>query len=629
MNKEESQQELVRKWQDKITRSEKIYDDYYKLIEETREFYKAGYKSNKLIDKSSYNIFWSSIETQKPFLYFLQPQPCVSRSSKSSNPIQALACKIMEKAIEWDLSQFDFDSVIKYARNDYLISGCGILWEQYKPTFKSILNEEEEAVEIKEDEVVISEYVDPKNFLADTDKVGIWEDLTWIAKRTFMTKEEVIRNFGEEVRPLIIVEDNEKEKNKEACIYEIWDKSKKKIYWMYKECTTQFLKVSEDFLHLPSFFPCPKPIFATLTNDSIIPRPDYAMIKTMLDELNGINTRMRLTMKALKVSGVYDNSFSKLADIFEKDVTLVSIGDFDKLKNAGGLKGVIDFLPIEQYVVALEQLARRREDVVQQIFDITGVSDIMRGNSNPNETATAVNKKTNFGTLRNQDRQNDMQRFICDLYCTKGNIICEQFSEEKLISFLNPDESVDSNIVSQAIALLKTEKMRGMSLKVETETVFNQEQEIKQTMDGVKAVSEMIQMAFGIVSQQPLLLPLYRQMISAVVATMPKARSFETAIETSFAAIEKQLNTPPEPTPPQQTPADQINAEKVKNQFEIDKEKNAIKEKEINMKEQEVMTKLELTNKEMDLQASLKDKEIEAKTPNVSSNITTGFVRGF
>ena len=148
------------------------------------------------------------------------------------------------------------------------------------------------------------------------------------------------------------------------------------------------------------------------------------MIKADLDELNSVIERMRLTMKALKVTGAYDNAFSNLANILNKDVTLLALSDFDKLKDAGGLKGVVDFMPIEQYVTALQALAQRRDDLVKNIFDITGVSDIMRGNSNASETATAVTKKTNFGTLRNQDRQNDMQRFIRDIYRLKAEIIC-------------------------------------------------------------------------------------------------------------------------------------------------------------------------------------------------------------
>lgn len=123
-----------------------------------------------------------------------------------------------------------------------------------------------------------------------------------------------------------------------------------------------------DPLGLKGFFPCPKPVFATMTNNSIIPTPDYSMIKEMLAELDGINNRMRMTMKALKVSGCYDNSFPELKSILNKDVTLVSLNDFQKLKDNGGIRGIIDFMPVEQYIAALEQLAVRRQDIIAKFL---------------------------------------------------------------------------------------------------------------------------------------------------------------------------------------------------------------------------------------------------------------------
>lgn len=623
-------EELVKSWQDKINRAEKKYKEYADLVDETRAFYKAGKNGKKSLKAD--NIFWSGIETQKPFLYFKRPKPYLERVNKIASPVEQVACKILERALEWDLSQFDFDSMAKYVRNDYLISGCGILWEQYMVQTRQVEINPGVISEEKEDEVVLTTYVDPKEFLIDTDKVGIWEKADWIAKKIFMTKSEVIEQFGEKAQNLITdftVSDKENDWKKEICVYEVWDKTTRCVYWLVKESPHDFLKVVEDPLKLNNFFPCPKPIFATLTNDSLIPVPDYMMIKKMLDELNGVTERMRLTMQALKVSGVYDNSFHNLGDIFEKDITLVSLSDFDKLKNAGGIKGVIDFVPIDQYITALQALAQRRDDLTQQIFDITGVSDIMRGNADPNETATAVSKKTNFGTLRNQDRQNDMQRFICDLYRIKAEIICEMFDAVKLAAFIQEQDGYDPQLVMEAISLLKTDKMRGMILNIETDVVFNQEQEAQKTLESVQTLSKMIAEALPVVSQQKLLLPLYKQMVSAVVSTVPHARLFESVLEKTFSQIEAELNQPPTPVQPPVDPRIEIESKKVQNQYEVDKEKNALKAREIDIKQQAEEQKLALTNKEMELQADLKAAQIAKEAEGVNTNIPTGYVKAF
>lgn len=569
---------------EKISKAEKEYARYHELVKETRAYYKDSRHSE--YQNGRYNIFWSSIETLKPFLYFKQPQPYIERINKIANPAENMACKILEKALQWDLSQFDLDSIIKYARNDFLISGCGIVWERYLPEFKELLSQDTENKNfaVKIGEKVVSDYVNPEYFIADCERVGIWEDVKWIARKIYMSRNDVVLNFGAEF-------DDLHKPDEIICVYEVWYKPLKKVYWVSREYQQTFLKEIDDPLHLSGFFPCPKPIFATQTNDSIIPTPDFSLIKEMLNELNGITQRMKLVMQALKVSGAYDKSFPELYNILNKDVTLVAVSDFQKLKDCGGIRGIIDFAPIEQYIQALEQLSLRREDIIKRIFDVTGVSDIMRGNSNAVETATAVKQKTNFGTLRNQDRQNDMQRFIADLYRIKAEIICEQFSEKTLAGFLSEEERKDSLLVAQAIVLLKTEKLRGMILRVESDAVFNQEIEHKKTIDGITTINTMIKEAFALVSTQPLLLPLYRSMVEAVISSMPKARQFENVLEQTFNNISKDLQkTDGKPKPIIQNSLAQAQ-----------KEKNDLKRRELDIKAFSETEKAKINREELEL----------------------------
>ena len=417
-----NQEQELQQWFNKISHAEKVYEEYHKQVQDIRKYYRNELRRDKQ------NIFWSSVETLKPFLYFKQPKPYVERKEKSTDKVQNMACRILEKALMWNLEQFDFDSVIKYARNDFLLGGCGLVIERYKAKFTSIKAQNGELFEVKTDEQVNTEYVNPLDFIADTDKVGIWEDCTWFALKQYMSPFEAQNAFGENFETYCL--DDEKEKT--IKVYEIWDKNSRQILYISPSCPHHILKRIKNGLNLNNFYPMPKPLLATCTNDSLIPVPDYVQMKPLLDELDGVTSRMEKTMKALKISGCYDNAFPELASILNKDVTLVSIADFDRLKTAGGLKNIVDFMPIEQYITALQALAARRQDIINSIYEITGVSDIMRGTSTSGDTATAVIKKTNFGTLRNQDRQNDMQKFIAELFKIKAEIICEQFTPQKL-----------------------------------------------------------------------------------------------------------------------------------------------------------------------------------------------------
>lgn len=627
---------LIKQWREKLALSEKVYAPYFELVKKIRKAYKAnatyenGYFKGT---RSSYNIFWAGIETQKPFLYFTRPKPYLARANKVADKAEQLASQILERALEWDLNRFDFDSVIKYARNDYLISGCGILWESYCPVFKEVVLENGETLSLKTSETVESKYIDPTLLLIDTNHVGIFEEASFVARKLYMDKEELEKTFG--ACNVSFITNYLTDETESVLVYEIWDKTTKRVYWLAPSFSAHFLKVLSDPLHLTGFFPCPKPIYATLTNDSLIPIPDYVMIEKMLDELNGVTDRMRLIMQALKVSGVYDNSFTRLESILSKDVTLVGLSDFDRLKEAGGIKGVIDFIPIEQYIIALQALTAQRDTIVQRIYEISGISDIMRGNSNQAETATAVIKKTNFGTLRNQDRQNDMQRFIANAYQIKAELICALFDEETLLSFLTPLEKEDMALAHKAVDLLKNEKMRGMILHIETDAVLDSDTLAEKTLKGINAISDMILKGMGVVSTQPLLLGLYKQMIMALVGQMPQARTFESILDQTFSAIEKELNTPSDETGANSFYLSALRAnankerlemlqqklaeQKALMDYEIESEKNRLKEKELAIKSIESQAKLaktlqETTNKNTDLIIEAPSKAIVLET---------------
>jgi hypothetical protein len=626
----------VKKWIDRISSAEKKWQVYHDLIKDIREYYKNEKKKNKQ------NIFWSSIETLKPFIYFKPPVPYVERKSKTANAVEDAACKMLEKALNQNLEAQDFDGVIKYARNDFLISGLGLTYEKYVPSFKTVVSEVIDGdmavmrkMEVLDSAKVETAYIDPQKLIFDCNHVNVWEDCEWVAQIIEMTKGEVIEQFGSDIADKLIDKLNplENELDKATNVYRIWNKKDGKIIYLSKEVQDEFLRVDDDVLKIEGFYPFGKPLFATLANDGLIPVPDYSEIKCQLDELDGVNTRMKLTMQALKVSGAYDGSFPELANLLDKDVTLIQVSDFDKIREKGGIDGFVGFMPIGQYIDALQALAERRAQLMQAIYEITGVSDIMRGNSDPSETATAVNKKTNFGTLRNQDRQNDMQRYLNDVLKIKAEIICEMWTPELLAQYAEPDTAPD--VLMAAIKLLKTDKIRNLTLGIETDTSFMQDEEADKTLNAVKTIHEMITAAFQTVSAQPALLPLYKQMIDSVVVTLPNTRQFSAAIDATFARIEAELAQPDQeqPSPDMiraQADMARAQADQVKNQneFAIKQQANAIKQEEVELKKQAEDNKVMMANKEAEMQFALKKEEL-VRQGQTNENITTGFVGAF
>lgn len=630
----------VNTWKNKISKAKKKWDEYHDLVKEIRAYYINKSKKNKQ------NIFWSSIETLKPFIYFKAPTPYIERKNKTYNPVEQAACEILEKALIWDLERQDFDGVIKYARNDFLLSGLGLTYEKFEPVIEQIQTEMADVdpmtgemvsvqtvAEVMTDAKVTTNYIDPRDLIIDTTNVKVWEDVEWVGQKIEMTKQEVLDQFGKEfaVKLLNGSIDVDKDKEEHTTIYRIWDKQSQRVLYL-SEVIDEFLRVDEDLLKIEGFFPFPKPVFATLSNHGVIPTPDYTEIKCLLDELDGVNKRMKLTMQAIKVTGAYDSSFPDLKDMLESENRLISVSDFDKVREKGGIDGFVGFMPIGQYIEALKTLAERRNQLIQAIYEITGVSDIMRGNSDPSETATAVTKKTNFGTLRNQDRQNNFQRYLTDVLKIKAEIICEQFTPELLSQFAN---NVQPEIFEAAVQLLKTDKIRNLTLGIETDVSFLQSEELSKTNEAIKTIHEMIVAASPVVSSQPALLPLYKQMIESMVVTLPTARQFVSAIDEAFKRIENDLSQPDEEQPNPdlvRAQADMMRAqaEQVKNQNELQvkQEANAIKEQEVQLKKQAEDNKVMMANKEAEMQYQLKQDELALKG-ETNENISTGYVGAF
>jgi hypothetical protein len=180
----------------------------------------------------------------------------------------------------------------------------------------------------------------------------------------------------------------------------------------------------------------------------------------------------------------------------------------------------------------------------------------------------------------------------------------------------------------QAIQLLKTDKLRGMTLGIETDTSFEQDGDGQKVNDAITLIHTMITNAFQAVSAQPLLLPLYRKMVETVVISFPNARQYEPVIEQVFDGIQQQLSAPEPEQPNPDMLKVQLQQQKNQQDFAIKQEQNKIKQDELLLKKQIEDNKLMLTNKEMELQAELKQEEI-AQKGFTNENISTGYVRGF
>jgi hypothetical protein len=211
---------------------------------------------------------------------------------------------------------------------------------------------------------------------------------------------------------------------KKAIVYEIWDKRRRVILWMVKTYP-KLLDKRDDKLGLDGFFPTPRPLLANLCNDDLVPTPNFSFYQDQANEIDELSTRIVSITKALKVAGVRDASAEALDRLLSEGVenALVPVNGWAAMKEKGGLAGSFALLPMQEIADTLQKLRDQRTALIEDVYQLTGISDIVRGMSDPNETATAQQLKGQFSMERIEDAQTEVQRFCRDEIRIIGQIV--------------------------------------------------------------------------------------------------------------------------------------------------------------------------------------------------------------
>ncbi len=527
-----------------------------------------------------YNILWSNIQTLFPAVYSRKPKAQVDRRYKDKDPVGRTAAQILERALQYEIDHYsDFDSSIRNALRDRLLPGRGVAWVRYKQ--EGQITDDTEADSY--DDMSPCDYVFWKDFRHSPART--YEEVTWVARRVYMEKEAGIKRFKEIFKqvPLshepIGLEDmdiGQKDQLKKAVVWEIWDKPSKKVVWI-AEGFSSILDEKADPLELDCFFPCPKPLFATLTTDSLIPIADYLLYQDQARELDEITERIGHLVEACKVVGVYDSSQPAIERMLNEgaDNTLIPVSNWAMFGEKGGLKGAVDWLPLDMVAATLQQMYAAREQTIQVIYAVTGLSDIVRGATQASETATAQQIKSNFASLRLKEIQSAVAVFASELLNIKAQIMCSFYQPETLVEMSGIKGTDDAQFVPQAIELLKDGKLRDFRIEVASDSLVELdergEQEARTQFLG--AVGGFLREA---IQAPPELAPLLGEMLLFGVRGFKVGRDIENSFDEAMAKLK-------EPKPQQDPNAAAMQQEQMKMQAQQQSEQMQAQQAQMQM----------------------------------------------
>ncbi|PLP58247.1 hypothetical protein CYK37_15130 [Mesorhizobium loti] len=215
-------------------------------------------------------------------------------------------------------------------------------------------------------------------------------------------------------------------------VWEVWDRKSRTVLFISAGDGKVLKKVS-DPLGLSGFFPTATPVQPIEVNGNLEPVNPFSIYRRLADELDTTTKRIRVITRQLKVKGWYGVSPTDVQAVLEADDNeFVPITDAEVWAKNGGLQAAVLFWPVERLIVVLSQLYGLRDQTKQAIYEITGISDIVRGASNAAETYGAQQLKSQWGSLRIHKMQRMIERASRDLFVMMAEVIPAKFSPQTL-----------------------------------------------------------------------------------------------------------------------------------------------------------------------------------------------------
>lgn len=555
------------------------------------------------------NLFWSNVQVVLAAIYGRLPKAEVDRKfGDFTDDVSRVAGIIMQRILNGDIEREhdDTNSAMRDAVQDRFIVGLGQVWCRYEVETEEVdqpvpnpltgapmTGPDGQPITTKTEKIINEEapvdYVHWEDFRYSPCRR--WRENRWVARRVYMNEKQLRKRFKLSQAQLGMIpmrasamdaSDRSESTSvlratpfKQAAVWEIWDKEENYVCWYVEGCSF-ILDEVDDPLELDDFFPCPQPVVATTLTNAFRPRADYSMAQDLYRELDRINARIASITRAVKVAGVYDKTAGPLKSLLTTAVenALVPADNWSAFVEKGGMKGVIDWMPIEQYVNALMQLVQRKAQIERDLYEVLGISDIMRGTSVASETATAQQLKAQYGGARLTNLQNDVARFVSATMRIRANIISNHFQPQTLIKRSLIDRTPDAPLAGQAVQLLKDFGTALYSITVTADTLaapdWAAEKEARTEFMG--ATSNYLMAAGPMVQQSPAIGAFLLKLLQWGAAGFKGSKTIEGVLDQAARALEQQAQQPKPPAPP--TPEDRKDdASAVKSQADAERSK--------------------------------------------------------
>jgi hypothetical protein len=584
------------------------------------------------------NLFWSNITTVKAMMFGKLPEISFSRTNTDFNDDAArVAGMMLERMLNADIGtpNDQYSESLKQNLEDRLLPGLGVSRVRYEYDEEEIeiaaVLDQQTGVELQAattqtqitGERAPLDYVHWRDFAWSPART--WAEVRWVAFRTRLTRKELVDRFGEDLGNKIPLNakdpkadeaessDRENPKNDawaRAEVWEIWCKDDYTAYWWNEDLKT-ILDKKEDPLNLEGFFPIPEPMASNVTTTAYMPVPDFVMAQDLYNEVDHLETRIAKITDAIKVVGVYDQAAEgvkrMLTEGAEND--LIPVDNWAMFAEKGGIQGTVDWMPIQEIAETMNQLVIRRDDAKALLYEISGISDIMRGaqkQAGGPVSATERSLEARFASVRIQALQDEFAKYATDLIRLRAEVVSKHFQPQSIAKQSNIEHTADAQLAPQAIELIKnsTDLIWRLEVKPESVAMVDYAQLKDERSAYITALATFMQSAAPLVQLDPGATPVLLEMLKWGLAGFKGSNEVEGILDQAINRLQQQQGQQGQGQDKPSPEEIKAQMEQQKQQFEMQKQQAIMQQEQQKQAHDERMLQLESQAKQAEIQMS-------------------------
>lgn len=521
----------------------------------------------------SLNLFWSNINTVQSMMFGKLPEISISRINEDFNDDPArVAGMMLQRMLSSDIGtpNDQYSESLKQNLEDRLLPGLGVSRVRYEfdeeevdvaPVFDQQTGQQLQPAS-KQTEIVDEraplDYVHWRDFAWGPART--WAEVPWVAFKTLLTRAQCVERFGDKVGKAIPLtaqnyekrdnefDDDQSEKQdawSRAEVWEIWNKQDKQVYWWCKDYKT-LLDKKEDPLGLAGFFPIPEPMASNLTTTAYMPIPDFIMAQDLYNEVDHLETRIARITEAVKVVGVYDQSAEGVKRMLSEGVEndLIPVDNWAMFAEKGGIAGTVDWMPIETIAATMNQLVLRRDDAKALLYEISGISDVMRGAQKAAGGAVSATERAleaRFASVRIQALQDEFAKYATDLIRLRAEVVSLHFQPKSIVEQSNILNTPDEALIEPALKLIKDDRKLVWRIQVRPESVamVDYAQLSQERGAYINGLATFLQSAAPLVAQDPSATPFLLEMLKWGLAGFKGSEQIEGVLDQAITQMQQ------------------------------------------------------------------------------------------